>query len=229
MSLFALGDPHLALGMDKPMDIFPGWENHKERMEANWKKLVKPEDTVMLPGDISWAMNLPEAKPDFAFLNSLPGTKLISKGNHDFWWTTVTKMNAFFAENGFSTLHIVHNNAYTVGDVAVCATRGWFFDDDTPHSDKVIAREVGRLKTGIAAAEATGKEPLCFLHYPPLNGKEECKPIMDVLRESGIRRVYYGHLHGNAIPHAFQGQKDGIRFQLVSADALGFCPLLVEK
>ncbi len=229
MSLFALGDPHLAIGLDKPMDIFPGWEHHKERIEENWERLITPGDVVVLPGDISWAMSLEDAKADFAFLDRLPGTKLISKGNHDYWWTTVTKMNAFFAENGFTTLHILHNNAYVVGNYAVCATRGWFFDDDTPHSEKVLNREVGRLQTAIAAAKETGKEPLVFLHYPPVTQREECAPIMDVLRESGVRRVYYAHLHGNVIPHAFQGERDGMIFRLVSADALHFCPLLLES
>lgn len=229
MSIFALGDPHLSLGTNKPMDVFSGWENHVARIEESWRKLVKPEDTVVLPGDISWAMQLAQAKEDFAFLDRLPGTKLISKGNHDYWWTTVTKMNAFFAENGFSTLHILHNNAYEVGEYAICATRGWFFDDDTPESEKVLNREVGRLQTAITAAKATGKEPLVFLHYPPVTNREECTPLMDVLRASDVHRVYYAHLHGNVIPHAFQGERDGMKFQLVSADSLGFCPICIEK
>ena len=141
----------------------------------------------------------------------------------------MAKMTGFFQDNGFDTLHILHNNAYVVGDYAVCATRGWFFDDDSAESEKVLNREVGRLKTAIDAAFATGKEPLVFLHYPPVTNREECTPIMDVLRTSGVHRVYYAHLHGNVIPHAFQGERDGIRFQLVSADALQFCPICLEK
>lgn len=228
MALFAMGDTHLSLGTDKPMDKFPGWENYVSRMEENWKKLVKPEDTIVIPGDISWGMSLQEAKPDFAFLNDLPGTKIIGKGNHDYWWGTMSKMNAFLEEEGFDTLHFCHNNAYVVGDQAVTCTRGWFFDDDTPHSEKVINRECGRLKTGIEAALATGKEPLVFLHYPPVTNERECTPIMDVLRASGIKTCYYAHLHGKAIGHAFSGERDGITFRLISADSMKFCPLRIS-
>lgn len=225
MALYAMGDTHLSFGVDKPMDRFPGWENYVARMEDNWKKLIKPEDTIVIPGDISWGMSLEEAKPDFQWLQDLPGTKLIGKGNHDYWWSTMNKMNLFLEAQGFDTLHFLHNNAYVVGDVAVCGTRGWFFDDDTPHSEKVINRECGRLKTAIDAAYATGKEPLVFLHYPPVTNERECTPIMNVLRESGIEKCYYAHLHGAAIRHAFQDERDGIRFQLISADSMKFCPL----
>lgn len=229
MALFAMGDTHLSLGTDKPMDKFPGWENYVARMEQNWRKLVGPEDTVVIPGDISWGMSLDETKPDFQWLQDLPGTKLIGKGNHDYWWATLSKMDRFLEENGFDTLHFLHNNAYVVGDVAVCATRGWFFDDETPHSEKVILRECGRLRTGIEAAKATGKEPLVFLHYPPVTTDRECTPIMDVLRESGITTCYYAHLHGNAIARAFRGERDGIRFDLISADSMKFVPRLIFR
>lgn len=229
MALFAMGDTHLSLGTDKPMDKFPGWENYVARMEQNWRKLLRPDDTIVIPGDISWGITLEEARPDFAWLESLPGTKIISKGNHDYWWSTLTKMEAFLQDEGFETIRFCHNNAYVVGDIAVCATRGWFFDDETPHSDKVIHRECGRLKTGIDAAIATGKEPFVFLHYPPVTNDRECTPIMDVLRESGIRTCYYAHLHGNAIRTAFQGERDGITFRLVSSDSMGFCPLRIDR
>ena len=229
MALFAIGDTHLSFGTDKPMDKFSGWENYVARMEQNWRKLISPEDTVVIPGDISWGMTLEEVRPDFQWFEDLPGTKLIGKGNHDYWWSTMNKMNLFLEEEGFSTIRFLHNNAYVVGDVAVCGTRGWFFDDETPHSDKVINRECGRLRTGIEAAKATGKEPLVFLHYPPVTVDRECGPIMDVLRESGIRTCYYAHLHGNAIGHAFRGERDGIRFDLVSADSMEFCPRLITR
>ncbi len=229
MALFAMGDTHLSLGTDKPMDKFPGWENYVSRIEANWKKLVTPEDTVVIPGDISWAMSLEGTRPDFQFLNELPGTKLIGKGNHDYWWSTMNKMNAFLETQGFETLHFLHNNAYVVGNYAICATRGWFFDDETPHSEKVIRRECGRLRMGIEAAIATGKEPLVFLHYPPVTNERECTPIMDVLRETGISTCYYAHLHGNAISRAFRGERDGIQFDLISADSMNFCPRLISR
>ncbi len=229
MAIYAMGDTHLSLGTDKPMDKFPGWENYVERMEQNWKKLVRPEDTIVLPGDISWGIDFEELKPDLAWIHALPGTKIISKGNHDYWWSTLSKMNAFLEAEGFDSIRFCHNNAYEVEDFAITCTRGWFFDDETPHSEKVIHRECGRLKTGIEAAKATGKEPLVFLHYPPVTTDRECTPIMDVLRESGIRTCYYAHLHGTAIRHAFQGERDGIRFRLVSSDSMGFCPLRIDR
>ena len=229
MAIYALGDTHLSFGTDKPMNIFSGWDNYVDRLEANWRKLVKPEDTVVIPGDISWGMSLAQAAPDLAFLDSLPGTKLIGKGNHDYWWMTVTKMNAFFEEQGYTTLKLLFNNAYEIGDYAICGTRGWPFDEETSQTDIVMNREVGRLHMSLDAAAATGKEPLVFLHYPPLAGDWECGPIMEVLKESGIRRCYYAHLHGAAIAHAFRGERYGIRFELVSADSLSFCPLLVER
>lgn len=229
MSIFALGDTHLSFGTDKSMEVFDGWENYVSRLQENWEKLVQPEDTVVIPGDISWGMSLAQAKPDFAFLDALPGTKLIGKGNHDYWWTTASKMKAFFHEEGFSSLYILHNNAYVIGEYAVCGTRGWFFDDPAPEAEKILNREVGRLKCSIEAAKASGKEPLVFIHYPPLTNTQECTPIMNVLREEGIRRCYYAHLHGNSIHYAFRGEKDGIRFQLVSADALQFVPLQIER
>lgn len=229
MSLYALGDPHLSLGGDKPMDIFPGWEGYLPRLEANWRKLVRPEDTVMLPGDISWAMSLRGTRADFAFLHSLPGAKVLSKGNHDYWWSTMTGMQRYLAEEGFDSIRILHNNTVTAGPVALCGSRGWFFDDPSDFSEKIINRECGRIRMSIAAAEETGLQKICFLHYPPVTCERECTPIMDVLRESGITRCYYAHLHGGAIAHAFNGERDGIQFRLVSADALGFCPLLIEK
>lgn len=229
MAIYALGDPHLSLGTDKPMDIFPGWENYVARMEENWKKLVRPEDTVVLPGDISWAIDFEELRPDLAWIHALPGTKILSKGNHDYWWSTLSKMNAFLEAEGFDSIRFCHNNAWVVEGFAVTCTRGWFFDDETPHAEKVILRECGRLKTGIEAAVATGKEPLVFLHYPPVTTDRECTPIMDVLRDSGIRTCYYAHLHGTAIRNAFQGERDGIRFRLVSSDSMGFCPLRVDR
>lgn len=229
MSLFALGDTHLSLGVDKPMDIFPGWEGYLPRLEKNWRALVKPDDVVMIPGDISWAMNLNQTLQDFAWLNELPGIKVISKGNHDYWWATMARMNRFLQENGFDSIHILFNNTFVAGKYALCGTRGWFFDDPSDFSEKIIARECGRLRRSIAAADETGLERILFLHYPPVTNERECGPIMDVIRESGIERCYYAHLHGGAIRHAFEGERDGIQFHLVSADALHFCPLLIEK
>ena len=197
MALFVLGDTHLSLGGSKPMDVFPGWNGYVERLEANWRKLVKPEDTIVLAGDISWAMRLTDTRRDFEFLQQLPGQKLIMKGNHDYWWTTANKMNAYLKAEGFDTLHILHNNSYSVEGYAICGTRGWL-------------------------------EKLVFLHYPPVYTGPSAPEIVATLRAYGIRTCYYGHLHGNAIRYAVQGDVDGIRYKLVSADGLRFCPYRIN-
>ena len=223
MALFVLGDTHLSLGGAKPMDVFPGWEGYVEKLEANWRRLVKPEDTVVLAGAISWSMRLADTRRDFAFLHSLPGQKLIMKGNHDYWWSTANKMNAFFAAEGFDTLRLLHNNSYTVDGYALCGTRGWLFDAGEPHDEKVMNREIGRLRLSLDAAEP-GREKLVFLHYPPVYTGADAPEIVAVLKEYGIRRCFYAHLHGKAIRFAVQGEVDGIRYKLVSADGLHFCP-----
>ena len=228
MSLFAIADLHLSLGSAKPMDIFGGWENQVSRLEENWRRVIAGRDTVVIAGDISWAMSLQEAKQDFAFLESLPGQKILMKGNHDYWWSTRKKMDAFLTENGFSTLRILHNCAYSVGGVSVCGTRGWFYDAEEDADKKILNREVGRLKTSLADA-APGTEPVVFLHYPPVFGGERCEEFLTVLREQGIRRCYYGHLHGPSIRRAVTGDCGGTQLRLISGDAVGFLPVLVEK
>ena len=229
MSIFAIGDTHLSLGADKPMDVFPGWSNYLERLEKNWRAVVGEDDTVVIPGDVSWAMSLEGAAPDLAFLHALPGTKLLMKGNHDYWWNTAKKMNAFLEANGFSSLKILFNNAFRVGDFTVCGTRGWFYDAEDDKDKKVLLREQGRLRLSLAAAKQLGGEPLVFLHYPPVTLSQECAELMEVLREQGVTRCFYGHLHGPARRFALLGDYTGIRFSLVSADHLGFCPILLEK
>ncbi len=228
MALFAIADLHLSLGTDKPMDDFRGWDGYIQRIEEQWRAAVTPDDTVVIAGDISWGMSLEEAAQDFAFLHSLPGQKLILKGNHDYWWTTRRKMERFFEENGWDTLRFVHNDTVVVDDtVAVCGTRGWFFDAESEADKKVLQREVGRLTTSIQAAEKTGKEPVVFLHYPPIYGDTVCEEIMSVLTEHHIRRCYYGHIHGSGIARAFNGEYRGIRFTLISGDAIAFNPIKI--
>lgn len=226
MALYAIADTHLSLSVDKPMDIFRGWTDHMQRLESQWRELVAAEDTVVIAGDISWGMSLEQALADFRFLQELPGRKLIFKGNHDYWWCTRRKMDAFFEENGLDTLRIVHNDAVAVDGVgAVCGTRGWFYDDSEPDNAKILAREAGRLSASIRAAKATGLKPVVFLHYPPLFDGRVCNELIDVLKEEQIDRCYYGHVHGAGIRQAFQGTFEGIDFHLISGDALEFCPL----
>lgn len=228
MALFAIADTHLSLTTNKSMSVFSGWDDYVSRLEEHWRRLIGPEDTVVIAGDISWGMSLEQAREDFAFLHSLPGKKLIFKGNHDYWWTTRRKMDQFFAENGLDSLRIVHNDAAVVDDrFAVCGSRGWFFDAEEDADKLVLLREAGRLRTSIRAAKETGKEPVVFLHYPPLYADQVCPEIMDVLVEEGITCCYYGHVHSNGIRLAVQGNVNGIEFRLISADALRFCPIPV--
>ncbi len=227
MALFALGDLHLSFGTKKPMDIFEGWENHTERIKKSWCETVSERDTVVIPGDVSWAMNFDEAKPDFAFIHALPGKKIISKGNHDYWWTTAAKMNAFFTENGFTDISILHNNSYPYEAYGICGTRGWINDNSEPADAKVLAREAGRLEASISDAERRGLEPLVFLHYPPIYGTEYNYDILEVMYRHGIKRCYYGHVHGRAHKYAVNGERDGILFTLVSGDYRQFVPFKI--
>lgn len=226
MALFALGDPHLSLGSNKPMDVFGGaWDGYVEKLAAGFG-IVKPEDTVVLCGDISWGMSLDEARQDFAFLDALPGRKLLLKGNHDYWWTTAAKMSRFFTEHGFDTLEILHNNCHFYGDVALCGTRGWFYEEDQQgHNEKVFNRELIRLEASLKAAGE--REKLCFLHYPPCYEGYTCPEIIALLERYGVKTCYYGHLHGGSHRLAVEGERGGVDYRLVSADYLHFVPKLV--
>ncbi len=226
MALFVLSDPHLSLGCDKPMDVFGGWQNYVERLSASWQRLVKPEDTVVMPGDISWAMKLENCTEDFAFLNSLPGRKILGKGNHDYWWTTMNKMKVWLDSNGFDTIDFLFNNAHFYEDAAICGTRSWFFDGKQEHDEKMLNRELCRLRASLQAAG--DREKLVFLHYPPIYGTNRADEILALLQEYEVRECYFGHLHGQSAHNAWQGEYEGIRFRLVSADALGFCPLHIR-
>ena len=230
MSLFVIGDPHLSLSVDKPMDIFKGWVDYIDRLKDNWNAVVGEEDSIVIPGDISWAMNFSEAEKDFRFLNDeLNGTKYILKGNHDYWWNTMNKMNKFLCENGFDKIKIVHNNAYQVEDFVIAGTRGWFYDDSAGDVHKVILREAGRLKTSLTEAQKLTGEIIAFLHYPPLNENQRCDEILDVLSAFPVKQCFFGHLHGFVAPGCSKIEDDGIKFNLVSADFLRFTPRLITK
>lgn len=224
MSLYVLSDPHLSFGVDKPMDIFKGWTDYESRLASNWKALITDDDFVVIPGDISWAMSLEEAKKDFEFLNSLPGTKIIGKGNHDYWWGTLRKMQSFLDENNFNTVRFLFNNAYRCGEYAVCGTRGWFFDSQSEDVEKVLKREAGRLRTSIKAAKELGGTPVAFLHYPAVYDEKVCEEIFSVLKEEGITRCYFGHIHADRTGRFSTFEYDSVKFSLVSADFLEFCP-----
>lgn len=227
MAIFVLGDTHLSLGASKPMDVFPGWEGYLSKLETNWRKLVGPEDTVVINGDVSWAMKLEDTREDFAFLDRLPGKKkYLMKGNHDYWWTTMKKMQTYLADQGFTTLDFLFNNAHLVEGVWLCGTRGWMFDQGEVHDRKVIDRETGRLRLSFQAAQGP-EEKVCFLHYPPLFGTASTPEILAVMEEYGVKRCYYGHLHGKSIRCGVQGEVNGVQYRLTSADGLAFCPLKI--
>ncbi len=224
MSIYGLSDLHLSFLSDKPMDIF-GWENHTERIRANWSRLVKETDTVVLPGDLSWALKIEDALMDFKFLEDLPGRKLLLKGNHDLWWVTMKKNREFLSANNIKSIEFVYNNSVTVGDYAVCGTRGWLLEGKEADK-KVIAREAGRLRSSLEHAVKSDKKPLCFFHYPPCYGEERCEELIDVLKEFKIKKIYYGHIHGlgrNNAPDIC----DGIKMKLISCDCIDFTPYLI--
>lgn len=224
MALYAIGDTHLSLNSNKSMEVFGvGWENYVERLRDGFSE-VNSEDTVVLCGDLSWGMSLQEAAKDFAFLDQeLPGEKWILKGNHDYWWATAAKMNAFFQEQGLTHLHILHNNCAFYGETALCGTRGWFFEENgSPHWEKVFNRELIRLEASLKAAGE--REKICFLHYPPLYKGYRCEEIIELMTRYGVKACYYGHLHGPSHRLAIQGIQDEINYQLVAADFVGFKP-----
>ncbi|MBQ9121703.1 MAG: metallophosphoesterase [Clostridia bacterium] len=235
MSLFAMADLHLSTTTDKPMDIFGSrWQSYMEKIEARWRAVVSEEDTVVVPGDISWGLSLEEAIGDLIFLDSLPGHKIIGKGNHDFWWSTVTKMKNAFEENGIRSIDFLFNNAYNAEEYTVCGTRGWYVEEklqatkfDTDY-DKIVAREVSRLRTSLEAGRkiADGRELLAFFHFPPVFRGFICREIVDALHEYGVKNCYFGHIHGlYNIPRSIEFE--GISMSMISADFLDFTPMIV--
>ena len=224
MALYAIADPHLCLGADKPMDIFRGWSDYMQRFETAWRHLVTDDDTVIIPGDVSWATYLEEAKADLAFLHSLPGKKIIGRGNHDYWWETMNKLKGFIAAQGFDSISFLFNNAYSVDGITVCGTRGWFFDDTADNTEKLILREAGRLRLSLEAGKKLGGETVVFIHYPVVFEGRAIEPIFDVIKEYGVKRVYFGHIHGSFNPQWSHFTADGVTFSLISADYLSFTP-----
>lgn len=223
MALYAIGDTHLSMGSDKPMDVFGGgWTGYVDKLRLGFAE-IRPDDTVVLCGDLSWGMSLAEAREDFAFLDGLPGKKLLMKGNHDYWWTTVSKMQHFFQENGFTTFQILHNNCHMYEEVALCGTRGWFYEEDRgEHSAKIFHRELIRLEASLKAGG--DREKYCFLHYPPLYQGYRCQEIIDLLERYGVTRCYYGHLHGGSHRLAVSGRQGNVEYHLIAADYLHFRP-----
>ncbi len=227
MALYAIGDLHLCLGAPKPMDVFGGaWVGYMEKLERGLS-LIGPEDTTVLLGDLSWALDLDQAQADFAFINRIPGRKILLKGNHDYWWTTAAKFYKFCAQEGFQDQWILNNNHYEYGGFALCGTRGWFFEEarSSEHDEKVFRRELLRLEASLKSAGELPK--IVFLHYPPLYRGYRCGEIMDLLHRYEVHRCFYGHLHGPSHQMALEGTWEGIGFRLVSADKIAFSPIQV--
>ena len=225
MAIYVIADLHLSFSQDKPMSIFgENWEGHSEKIKNNWISKVKPEDTVVLPGDFSWAMYLQDTYKDFEYLNSLPGKKLLLKGNHDNWWTTVTNMRNFLEENKFKNIDFIYNNSYLVENKILTGTRGWNLLD-TENSSKMIKRESIRLQLAIEDGikkYGDDKEIIVFMHYPPISNTNKKSEFLKILKQYDIKRCYYGHLHGKSHQDAVEGIVDGIEFKLISADYLNF-------
>lgn len=227
MALYVIGDLHLSLRADKPMDVFGGrWTGYVEKLREGLQ-VIGPEDTTVLLGDLSWAMQLSGAAEDFRFIDQIPGEKIIVKGNHDYWWSTLHKFQQFCSQQGFSRMKVLHNTAFTYGDTALCGTRGWFYEEERSGAkdEKVFRRELMRLETSLQLGG--DREKFCFLHYPPKFGSYQCDEILELLRRYEVSRCYYGHLHGAGHAMAFQGKLEGTAFYLASADYLDFRPLRV--
>ena len=227
MALYAIGDLHLCLGASKPMDVFGGvWDGYMTKL-IDGMACIKPEDTTVLLGDLSWALSLEEAKEDFFWIDQIPGRKIILKGNHDYWWSTGAKFYKFCQENSFDNQFILHNNHYEYDGWAICGTRGWFFEEQrsTEHDEKVFKRELMRLEASLQSAGDLPK--MVFLHYPPRCKGYECEEILELFRKYAVSRCFYGHLHGLGHKQAVEGLWDGVEYRLVSADKLNFMPLTV--
>lgn len=228
MALYAIGDLHLCLGAPKPMDVFGGaWIGYMDKLRDGMTSITQ-EDTLVLLGDLSWALDLEEAKADFSWIADIPGRKIILKGNHDYWWCTSKKFHEFCQKYGFENLNLLNNNHFECDGWAICGTRGWFFEEEkgNGHDEKVFKRELLRLEASLQSAGDLPK--IVFLHYPPRYKGYTCEPILELLNRYGVRRCFYGHLHGASHGLAMEGLWDGIEFRLVAADKLDFKPLLVN-
>ena len=230
MAIYTIGDLHLSFANPKPMNIFGNnWDNHEEKVKKDWLSKVKPEDTVILAGDFSWAIYLEETIKDFEYLNSLPGRKIMLKGNHEYWWTTVTKMKKFLNEHNFQNIDFLQNNSIEIEDKIICGTRGWtLINENTETDKKIINREALRLELSIKDGINKGKEIIVFMHYPPALKQNINTEFMKILQKYNIKRCYYAHLHGKAIQEALEGNVHGIELKLVSADSLDFKLLKIE-
>ncbi len=223
MAIYAIGDLHLSGHSSKPMSIFGDhWIDHENKIKKSWIKKVKNEDAVLIPGDISWAMTLDEAMIDLQWIADLPGMKYLIKGNHDYWWGSIRKLNSLF-----ESMNFIQNNFFTYMDYAICGTRGWSCPNHykfTDHDKKIYIREANRLEMSLKAAKEKGHENIiAMLHYPPTNDKLESSLFTEILEEYKVSHLVYGHLHGEgSYDYGLQGVHNGVDYKLVSCDYIDF-------
>ncbi len=222
MALYVIGDLHLSLGGDKPMEVFGAhWDAHYEKVKNDWLERISETDTVILPGDISWAITFEGAKIDLEWIHQLPGKKIIFKGNHDYWWVSKTKMDPVF-----DSINFVHNSFGVYEDYAICGTRGWICpgEEFTLEDEKVYKRELMRLENSIRQAQAKGFDKIIgVLHYPPTNEKKEPSGFTELFQKYDIKQVVYGHIHGKSnFRNALKGNFNGVNYHLTSCDFLDF-------
>ena len=227
MRLFAIGDLHLPGGDDKPMDVFgPQWDRHFFHIRDNWQATVHEEDTVLIPGDISWAMQLEDAKEDLEEIGRLPGRKILCKGNHDYWWNSISRVRSILPAN----MQALQFSAADAGTAVICGTRGWLFPTGEQQLDeanrRIYLRETQRLRLALEEArnQAAGRPIVTMMHYPPLLAGERKTAFTELLEEFHVHTVVYGHLHGQGIQSGFTGEYHGIQYYLVSCDSIGFTP-----
>ena len=242
MSIFAIADLHLSTleSTDKSMEVFgKRWKDYVGRLEKSWRSIVAESDTVVIPGDISWALSLEEAVSDLKFIDSLPGKKILGKGNHDFWWSTMKKHSELFQKNEINTISFLFNNAHEADGIIIAGTRGWYYDEEATNIpdgtdfEKIVRRETQRLKMSLAEARrlsdaAGGREIVVFMHFPPIWNGKESESIIELLTEYGIKRVFYGHIHGNYTVEPEFVHK-GIKMSIISADYLEFVPKIIPS
>ena len=231
MRLFAIGDLHLSGGDDKPMDVFGlQWNRHFDHIRENWLQLVRDEDTVLIPGDISWAMKLEDAGTDLQEIGSLPGRKILCKGNHDYWWNSVSRVRSILPAGMTALQH----SAADLGDAVVCGTRGWMISTEemplNAQDEKISRREAERLRLALkeASAIAAGRPLIVMTHYPPLLAGTTDTVFTRLLEEYRVHTAVYGHLHGNGIQNGLTGEFRGVHYHLVSCDSIGFSPKEIE-
>ena len=226
MQIYAIADLHLSLTSEKPMDVFgEAWRGHAEKLERNWRERVQADDLVLVPGDISWAMQLSAALPDLSFIGNLPGRKILLKGNHDYWWSAIGRVRASLPEG----MRALQNDSIVENGIGICGSRGWLCpgsNNFNAEDQKIYLRELDRLSLSLASLPAV-ETKIAMLHFPPFLDKEKGSGFTERLEDAGVQIVVYGHLHGEANRYAFEGERNGITYHCVAADKLDFMPKLI--